>query len=552
MSGKEEHFDVIVIGAGISGLGAAYMLKNKFPFRSFVVLERRNEIGGTWSLLKFPGIRSDSDFFTFSYSFHPYKGTDRMPGAKQIMNYLEDMIYTNDLKKYIKFNQEVSYLNFDSSEGLWHIRTSEGCRYSCDFILACTGYWNQKEWYTPDIPGIEEFRKNPRKKLVHSFDFDEEKIPYEGLDVVVVGSGATAITIIPFIAKKTKSCTMLQRTPSYVAGLPRSNISHMAIITILIVFSWELVVLTSLYIAPWFIYKVILALLVSLQIVVFMGGWPAGLKAFCGTYYWTYALHRWFHTFENWFFYWLSKRIPVFIGNNLIKENVKNMPNLRRHFTPPYKIWQQRFCIAPDDEFRLSVESGATRMVTAHIERFTYDAIKLKPLTKEQASLAKKYGEDPTPKELRPDLVVLATGFKLAFGGGIQFHVDGKKVDISKSIYYRGFMLHNVPNMAFFFGYLRNAWTLRVELTMEQVYRVLRHYWASNAGRVVPHWQDGRRCDGGLNLMSGYIKRGIDKFPSGGGKSPWVSTIGSFFQDWLMVRRWDVTSDDSLIFSKTR
>jgi len=459
----DEECDVIVVGAGISGIGSAYHLQTQCPDKRFVILEAQDRFGGTWNTHKYPGVRSDSDLYTFGYRFKPWVGPPIATG-EEIQKYLNEVIEDNGLDRAIRYNTAITRCSWSSDAKRWTVETSDaagtpGQTYRCKFLWMCQGYYDHKNPYLPDWPGVEDFRG----ELVHAQNWSDSD-DYKGKNVVVIGSGATAATVIPAMADDAAHVTMLQRSPTYYLCYPnRSELAdHLRTI---------------------------------------------GLDE--------KTIHRavrldYLHTLKM-----LDRRSkvePEAIFDELkqiIRQYAGEDFEFAPHFTPSYRPWQQRLAFIPDGDLFVKIREKKVSAVTDEIERFTTDGI----------ALASGY-------ELKADLVVAATGFNLLMMGGIEFVVDGKPVDWSQKVTYRGMMFTGVPNLAWVFGYFRAAWTLRVDLMGDFVSRLLQHMDRHGAAQVnvvapedaaneplMPWIEDD-------NFNPGYLKRDIAKLPKRLGDRP--------------------------------
>ena len=416
-----QDFDVLIVGAGISGIGSAYHLKTQNPDKSFVMLEAKDDIGGTWHTHKYPGVRSDSDLYTFGYRFKPWVGPP-IATAEEIRKYLRDVLAENDLGKAIRFGTLITRCSWSTAEKLWTVETkltdgSEGPTYRANFLWMCQGYYDHQNPYLPDWPGMADYKG----LLVHAQKWDDS-IDYAGKDVVVIGSGATAATVIPVLADKAKHVTMLQRSPTYFYCYPnRSDLADK---------------LREIGVDEDTVHRVVrLDYLHNLKMLDHRARAEPDL------------------VFEE-----LKELIRQYAGPDF---------QFEPHFTPRYRPWQQRLAFIPDGDMFERIRDGKVSAITDTIDHFTADGIKL-----------------GSGDELKADIVMAATGFKLLMMGGIEFQVDGKVVDWSEKATYRGMMFEGVPNMVWVFGYFRAAWTLRVDLLGDFVCRMLRHMDEKGAKEV--------------------------------------------------------------------
>jgi cation diffusion facilitator CzcD-associated flavoprotein CzcO len=462
-----EHFDVVIVGAGISGVGAAYHLTQQCPGTRFVVLEAKPSFGGTWITHRFPGIRSDSDLFTFGYRFKPWIGAP-IASADEILKYMREVIEENDLARFIRYEHRVERASWSSADNRWTIDvvrtgTDQGLRFTAGFLFMCQGYYRHEEGYTPEWEGMSDFAG----PIVHPQTWPED-LDYRGKRVVVIGSGATAATIIPAMAADCAHVTMLQRSPTYFR-IGRNAIE-------------------------------IADELRKLQVD------PA----------WTHEIVRRKILFEQAAFTKRCISEPEAVKQELlgaIRDHVGPDYDLEAHFTPRYRPWQQRLAFVPDGDMFKAIAEGTVSVVTDEIERFTETGILLKSGTLIEA-----------------DIVVTATGFHLCVLGDIAFTVDGKPLEFSDTVTYRGMMFTGVPNMAWVFGYFRASWTLRSDLVADFVCRLLKHMKATGARRVVPALRPEDRDMPLLpwidpdNFNPGYMMRGMHLLPRRGDKPEWAHT----------------------------
>jgi len=465
MGTEAGHFDVLVVGAGISGIGAAYHLKTQCPALSYAVLESKDGFGGTWITHRFPGIRSDSDLFTFGYAFKPWKGAP-IATAAEILRYLGEVIDENGLAPRIRYRQRVERASWSGADGCWTVEavrtdTGERLRYTADFLFMCQGYYRHAQGYTPDWPGLEDFQG----RVVHPQTWPGD-VEYAGKRVVVIGSGATAATIIPAIARECAHLTMLQRSPTWF------RIGRNAI---------ELAdELRRLQVSPAWIHEIVRRKILYEQDVFtkrcfsepekVKGEMLAAVRAAVGPDY-----------------------------------------DVDTHFTPRYRPWRQRIAFVPDGDMFKAIAEGRVEVVTDEIERFTAKGIRVK-----------------SGRELEADLVVTATGFNLSVLGDIAFAVDGEPLDFARSVTYRGMMFTGVPNLAWVFGYFRASWTLRTDLVCDFVCRLLNHMKAKGVRRVMPVLRPEDRGMAILpwvdenDFNPGYMMRGQHLLPRRGAKREWA------------------------------
>jgi cation diffusion facilitator CzcD-associated flavoprotein CzcO len=460
-----DHTDVVIIGAGLSGIGAAFHLTEKCPNRSYLILESRAEIGGTWDLFRYPGIRSDSDMHTLGYSFKPWNSAKAIADGPSILKYVRETAQENRIKEKIQFNSKLVSANWDSGTSRWLLDvarsyTKQHSQISCNFLYMCAGYYSYEQAHDPKFPSMDAFKG----KIVHP-QFWPEDLNYENKKIVVIGSGATAVTLVPSMAEKAASVTMLQRSPTYIISRPSED---------------------------WF---------------------ANGLKKILPSK-WAYALTRMRNTRFQEFIYKRTRKNPEKVKKTLL-DMVRNELgpdyDLDKHFTPSYNPWDQRLCLVPDSDLFEAIKNGSASVVTDHIDCFDDSGIKLK-----------------SGEHLDADIIVTATGLQLIMMGGADISVDSQLVDFSKLWTYKGLMVSDVPNMVSTFGYINASWTLRADLTAEWVCRTLNHMAETNSSCVVPivpeelknmvpkDWID--------DFPAGYMQRVMHLFPKQGDQEPWLNT----------------------------
>ncbi|MEC7380909.1 MAG: NAD(P)/FAD-dependent oxidoreductase [Pseudomonadota bacterium] len=482
-----EKFDVLVVGAGISGIGAGYHLQKKCPGASYVILEGRDKIGGTWDLFKYPGIRSDSDMYTLGFRFKPWKEQEAIADAPSILNYLNETVEQFNIKEKIRFGKYVRNATWSSSSSSWTVdvedkSTNEITQLSCNFIFMCSGYYSYKEGYTPEFKGIEDFKGD----VIHPQEWDEN-YDYSGKKVVVVGSGATAVTLVPEMAKKAGHVTMLQRSPTYVVSAPEKD-------------------------------KMANNLRKYLPLKL------------------SYLIIRWRNILRQQYYFRLCRKYPQGVKRAIIREVKKALGSdydVEKHFTPDYNPWEQRMCLVPDGDLFDQIRKGNASVVTDHIEKFTEKGILLK-----------------SGKEIITDIIITATGLNLEMLSNINLTVDNKPIDISQTITYKGMMYSGIPNFASTFGYTNASWTLGADLTSEYVCRVINHMKKKNYNVACPENDSNVETDPDyLNLTSGYIKRAQHIFPQQGKESPWRNNQ-NFLKDVFQIRYGRI-DDGEITFSKS-
>jgi cation diffusion facilitator CzcD-associated flavoprotein CzcO len=471
MSG--EHLDVLVIGAGLSGIAAGYYLQKRCPSRRYAILEGRGDLGGTWGLFRYPGVRSDSDMFTLGYSFRPWRGDRAIADGPAILDYLRETAREFGIDRRIRFRQRVRSASWSSAEGRWTVEAEAGegrepVRYTCDFLLLCSGYYDYEQGYLPAFAGREEFRGT----LVHPQHWPAD-LDHRGRRVVVIGSGATAVTLVPALAEVAGHVTMLQRSPSYILSIPAED-----------------------------------------RLARLIRRCLPGRAA--------HGLIRWKNVLLSMYLYQLCRRKPERAKRLLRDALARELPadvDLDTHFRPRYDPWDERLCFVPDGDFFRAIRAGRASVVTDEVERFTPDGIRLK-----------------SGRELAADVVVTATGLKLLAWGGIRMEVDGTVLEPGRCVTYKGVMLGNVPNCAFCAGYANASWTLRAELSAKYVCRLLNHMERRGDTRCVPRCDpEAVQPRPLLPLTSGYVRRGSDTFVKQGSKAPWVMRQ-NYVLDLLSVR----------------
>ena len=468
-----EHFDVLIVGAGISGVGAAYHMQEQCPNKSVVVLEALENFGGTWRMHTYPGIRSDSDLYTFGYRFKPWVGAP-IATADEILKYMGEVIDENGLAKYIRYNHRIGTANWDSANNLWTIDardTASGLvhRFTTNFLWMCQGYYRHSEGYTPEWPGMADFTG----PIVHPQTWPKD-IDLTDKRVVIIGSGATTATLAPAIANQCAHVTVLQRSPTYFwTGRNANELADM---------------LRGLEIDETWIHEIVRRkVLADSQMVTKM-------------------------SFEQ----------PELLRAELINNVKAHLPEgypVEEHFGPTYRPWQQRLAFVPDGDLFAGISSGKAEMVTDHIERFTANGIMLK-----------------SGRELEADIIVTATGFNLSVFGDIDFTVDGGPLDFHNRVTYRGMMFTGLPNLLWIFGYFRASWTLRADIVADFTCRLLKHMDDLGVKRVTPHllpaeeqmpkldWMDA------TNFNPGYLMRNMHLLPKRLDTPEWQHTQDYWYE----------------------
>jgi len=482
----EEHYDVIVVGAGISGIGAGVHLQRECPDHSYVVLEGREHIGGTWDLFRYPGIRSDSDMYTLGYNFKPWTRARSIADGASILEYLDETAREHGVYDRIRFGHRVEAASWDSSTARWTLDVTHGTArrsFSCNFLYMCSGYYDYDEGYTPEFPGRERFTG----RIVHPQHWPEG-LDYRGKRVVVIGSGATAMTLVPSMARDAGHVVMLQRSPTYVISRPAED---------------RLANRLRRWLPSRLAYGIIRWRNILLQQLLFKRArkQPARVRK------------------------WLLDRVRARLGPDY---------DVETHFTPRYNPWEQRLCLVPDDDLFDAINSGKASVVTDRIETFTERGIRL-----------------ASGRELEADIIVTATGLKLLFLAGMAITVDGRRVDFAQTFGYKGTMFSGVPNLASAFGYTNASWTLKADLTSEYVCRLLRHMRQHGLDMATPTPSDpAMKAEQWIDFSSGYFQRALHLFPKQGTKPPW-KLYQNYARDIRLFRHAPI-DDGEMVFSKRR
>lgn len=453
-----EHVDVLIVGAGLSGIGAAYHLQKQCPNKKVVIVERRQAIGGTWDLFRYPGIRSDSDMFTLGYNFKPWTNPKAIADGTSIREYVQETARENGIDKKIRFGLQVRNAAWSSANATWTVdavreATGEAVQFTCRFLLMCSGYYNYDSGYTPEFKGIENYQG----QVVHPQKWTED-IDYTNKNVVVIGSGATAVTLVPSMADKAAHVTMLQRSPTYVISVPERDI-------------------ISDKLRPFLPEKMV------------------------------YRLARTRNVGLQMMFYRLSKNKPE-VAKRFLLQMVRRQLGKNAdmsHFTPKYNPWDERVCAVPDGDLFKVIRQGKASVVTDHIDTFTKTGIRLK-----------------SGQELQADMIITATGLNLQLLGGMKVQVDGQPFEMTETLNYRGVMFKDLPNLAMIFGYTNASWTLKADLSSEYICRLLKHMDKEGLRQCTPRNHDDSVVDEPfLGLASGYIQRAKNVLPKQGNKAPW-------------------------------
>jgi cation diffusion facilitator CzcD-associated flavoprotein CzcO len=468
-----EHLDVLVVGAGLSGIGAAHHLSVECPWASFAILEARSSLGGTWDLFKYPGLRSDSDMFTLGYGFRPWDGEKSIADGDSILRYIQDTAREDGTDSKIRFHHRINRVEWSTDDARWLVTaertdTGEVVELTCGFLFSCSGYYRYDHGYEPEFAGREDFGGT----VIHPQAWPED-LDYAGKRVVVVGSGATAITLIPSMATTAAHVTMLQRSPTWVAAVP----------------SKDPIANTMRRVLPQRI------------------SGPA---------------IRWMKAIFTQGTYFLSKWRPQLMKRILRQMLVRQLPkgyDIDTHFTPSYNPWDQRLCADADAGLFTAIRNGSASVVTDHIERFTETGIRLE-----------------SGQELEADVIVTATGLQVQFFGGIEATVDGEKVDPHERLTYKGMMLEGVPNLAFAIGYTNASWTLKAELSSEYVCKLVNHLHDSGLQVCTPIAGGRVETEGTVfGLSSGYVQRAAHLLPKQGTSFPW-QVHQSYLRDYRAMK----------------
>lgn len=482
-----EHFDVVIVGAGISGISTAWHLQDRCPTKSYVMLERRENIGGTWDLFKYPGIRSDSDMFTLGFRFKPWESAKSIADGESIWNYINEAADENGIRKHIRTGHKVVSADWSDAENKWTVTVEhdgEEKQITCSFLSVCSGYYNYDEGYSPEFPGSSNFKG----QIIHPQHWPED-LDYAGKKMVVIGSGATAITLIPSLVNGgVGHVTMLQRSPTYVGSLPLVD---------------PFAVKTNKYL-------------------------PKNLAHFA---------NRWKAVGYSTGQYQIARRFPSIFKQFLRKMGTRRLPqnfDYDKHFSPRYNPWDERVCLAPNGDLFKAIRSGKADVVTDTIDTFTDKGIKLS-----------------SGQELEADIIVTATGLNMQLFGGAQALRNGEPIDLSDTMTYKGLMLSGVPNMAITFGYTNASWTLKADLVSEFICRVLNYMDANGFDRVEAQ-HPGTAVDEMpfMDFTPGYFRRAMDSLPKSGSEAPWRLKQNYFFD--LRTIRYGKVDEESLMFTKHR
>ena len=481
-----DHFDVLIVGAGLSGVGAAHHLQRRCPGKTYAILEGRDSIGGTWDLFRYPGIRSDSDMYTLGYSFRPWREAKAIADGPSILGYVRDTAREADIERHVRFRHAVRSAAWSTADACWTV-TAEvdgvATAITANFVMLCSGYYNYAAGYTPDWPGTAEFAG----QIVHP-QFWPEALDYAGKRVVVIGSGATAVTLVPELARTAARVTMLQRSPTYVVSRPAAD-----------------------KVADWL-----------------RDHLPAKLA---------YSLVRLKNVGLGMWFFNMARKQPAKVKQRLVAmvgEQLGADYDVATHFTPRYNPWDQRLCLVPDADLFEAIKAGSADVVTDTIETFTAGGIRLASGT-----------------ELSADIVVTATGLDMQLAGGMTFSVDGVPVPLNEALSYKGMMFSDVPNLVSVFGYTNASWTLKADLTSEYACRLLNAMDAKGMRQCTPMRGDAAVDPAPfLDFSSGYVARGVARFPKQGVEKPW--RVDQNYMKDVMTIRYGKVDDGRMAFTNPR
>ncbi len=485
-----EHVDVLIVGAGLSGIAAAYYLQTRLPTKRYAILEARSEIGGTWDLFRYPGVRSDSDMQTLGYSFRPWMEAKSIADGPAILRYIRATAAEYGIDQQIRFNQRLRRAEWSSTEGRWTVeieRTFAGdqrierVEMTCTFLYMCTGYYEYTQGYTPDWPGRERFAG----RVIHPQAWPDD-LDYAQKRVVVIGSGATAVTLVPALAQRAAHVTMLQRSPTYIVARPSEDA-----------------------VVNWLRRRL-----------------PTPVA---------HRLARWKNILLGMYFYTLARRRPDFTKQAILRMTRAQLGpeyDVEAHFSPAYNPWDQRICIVPDADLFAAIKAGKVSVVTDQIETFTETGIRVR-----------------SGDELPADVIVTATGLNMRLMSGVQLIVDGAPVALGETLSYRGMMYSGVPNLASSFGYTNASWTLKCELIAQYICRLLAYMDAHGYTECLPQRPASvAGMESAINLTSGYVNRALATLPRQGASKPW-RTYQNYARDLLNLR-FSMLNDGAMVFSR--
>ena len=480
-------FDVVIVGAGISGIGSAVHLQQKCPGKRYTILEGRKALGGTWDLFRYPGIRSDSDMHTLGFNFKPWTEAKAIADGPSIRNYLNETVDEYGVREHIRYDHMVRSAAWSSADARWTVvadQAGQQVEYTCNFLMMCSGYYNYAQGYTPDIAGLQDFTGT----LIHPQHWPEH-LDYKGKKVVVIGSGATAMTLVPSMSDDAASVTMIQRSPTYVVSRPDQD-------------------------------------------------WIANTLRKILPDRWAYAITRFKNTRMQDYIYKRTRTAPEKVRDRLLKmvrDALGPDYDVEKHFTPRYNPWDQRLCLIPNGDLYRAINSGKTEVVTEEIDHITPGGVLLKD-----------------GREVPADILVTATGLNLELLGGAQFSVDGEPVNFPDTVTYKGMMYRDIPNLIQTFGYINASWTLRADLTSEYACRVINRMDELGVDQVTPRYRpedEGMELGPWIqDFSAGYMQRVMHLFPKQGAKDPWRNTQ-DYQLDKKLIRNAPL-EDGALIFGR--